>query len=335
MRKALLLSLFLGSLLGCATTPEQRAEKEKREAAEEKRRHQEEVDRDRKKYAYLTSDEIGIRIASLSREISHGYFGYGWGLLIAKGAYDGKVKERDALATELARRKGEGASPSSGYDSTDSRHPRATGTGFFITDDGHFVTCSHVIKGASRIVVKVKSVEHAAVVVCSDPANDIALLKVDGRFKAIPYTSSRDVKLGQEIFTIGFPMPDLQGNEPKFTRGQISSLAGLRDDPRFFQLSAPVQPGNSGGPVIDEKGNVVAILSGHLSDVVAIRTGGAIPQNVNYATKSSLLNILLESVPDITTKSDGDVAQKFDELVSGARQAVGMVLVYGAVANRA
>src|SRR5690606_5923985 len=147
----------------------------------------------------------------------------------------------------------------------------------------------------------------------------------------IPQTSSKGVKLGQSVFTIGFPNPDVQGVEPKLTRGDISSLAGLQDDPRFFQISVPTQPGNSGGPILDEQGNVVGILTAKLRDSVAIRTSGAIAQNVNYATKSSLLATVLESIPEISPKlkaphDSGN--RKFEDVVSETQPAVAMILAY-------
>jgi S1-C subfamily serine protease len=126
-------------------------------------------------------------------------------------------------------------------------------------------------------------------------------------------------------------MPELQGIEPKLTRGDISSLTGLRDDPKLFQLSIPVQAGNSGGPIIDERGNVVGILTGHLNDIVAIRASGSIAQNVNYATKSSLLSALLESVPEVLPKLKAPSAagdRKFQDIVADVQETVAMVIVY-------
>ena len=81
------------------------------------------------------------------------------------------------------------------------------------------------------------------------------------RFSALALAAGSEARLGQPVFTIGFPNPDVQGTEPKLTRGEISSLAGMKDDPRHFQISVPVQPGNSGGPLVDLNGNVVGIVS--------------------------------------------------------------------------
>ena len=85
-----------------------------------------------------------------------------------------------------------------------------------------------------------------AKVVQVDAANDLALLKADGRFAPLPIAASRTVALGGTVATIGFPNIGLQGFAPKLAKGEIASLSGAGDDPRYFQISVPVQPGNSG-----------------------------------------------------------------------------------------
>jgi S1-C subfamily serine protease len=104
--------------------------------------------------------------------------------------------------------------------------------------------------------------------------------------------------LGQGVFTIGFPNPDVQGLSPKLTKGEVRSLAGLQDDPRMYQISAPVQPGNSGGCLVDDAGNVVGIISSKLDTVAMAKATGDVPQNVNYALKISYAKLLLDSLAD-------------------------------------
>ena len=87
----------------------------------------------------------------------------------------------------------------------------------------------------------------ATKVVKVDKANDLALLKAEGTFTALPVITSRGVRLGATAATVGFPNTGLQGFAPKLARGEIASLAGAQDDARHFQISAPIQPGNSGG----------------------------------------------------------------------------------------
>ena len=94
----------------------------------------------------------------------------------------------------------------------------------------------------------------------------------------------------------------MQGISPKLAKGEIASLSGAADDPRYFQISVPVQPGNSGGALVDARGNVVGIVSAKLDAAAALAATGALPENVNYAVKSSLLLSFLESVPEVSAK---------------------------------
>lgn len=203
---------------------------------------------------------------------------------------------------------------SSGDEPIDVRPVKASGTGFFITQDGYLATCYHVVAEARLVRVSHAGKTYRATLVKADKANDVAVLKVEGvftpgatfifeeasqpppapkalpTFTALPISPSRGVKLGDSVFTIGFPNTEIQGTEPKLTRGEVSSLAGIQDDPRQFQISAAIQPGNSGGPLVDTNGNVVGIIMARLSDIATLRLTGTLPQNVNYALKSSFVS---------------------------------------------
>ena len=163
-----------------------------------------------------------------------------------------------------------------------------------------------------------------------DAANDLALLKVDGKFAPLPVVSSRTVKMGSTVATVGFPNVGLQGFAPKLAKGEIASLSGAGDDARYFQISVPVQPGNSGGALVDERGNVVGVVAAKLSVAAAVATSGALPENVNYAVKSSLLLSFLESVPEVSAKlkEPSTKDRKFEDVVKSAEQAAVLVLVY-------
>jgi S1-C subfamily serine protease len=217
----------------------------------------------------------------------------------------------------------------SGSASHDSS-PSASGTGFLITDDGYLISNNHVVKGATRIRLVTSAGTIDAKVVQVDAANDLALLKADGRFEPLPISSSRSAHLGGSVATIGFPDPTLQGFSPKLAKGEIASLSGAADDPRYFQISVPVQPGNSGGALVDERGNVIGIVSAKLDASVALAASGALPENVNYAVKSSLLLSFLESVPDVASKlkAPNTADEKFEDVVKSAQDAAVLVLVY-------
>ncbi len=171
----------------------------------------------------------------------------------------------------------------------------ATGTGFFITADGYFVTCFHVIVGSQSVALRnLKGQTFAARVVLTDRANDLAVLKAEGTFKPLPVTASGEMRRGAAIVTMGFPNVRQQGIEPKVTDGIINSFSGANNDPRVFQVSAPVQTGNSGGPLVNMEGNVVGVVASKLDAAAVARQTGDIPQNVNYAIKSQYLQELLE-----------------------------------------
>ncbi len=178
-----------------------------------------------------------------------------------------------------------------------------------------------VLTGAGLVVAKLVKL---------DAANDLALIKLEGRFTPLPIASSRSVKMGNVVATVGFPNIGLQGFAPKLAKGDIAALTGAQDDPRYFQISVPVQPGNSGGALVDERGNVVGVVSAKLSTRAALQTSGVLPENVNYAVKSSFLLSFLESVPEVAAKlkEPNTKDRKFEDVVKSAEQAAVLVLVY-------
>ena len=167
-----------------------------------------------------------------------------------------------------------------------------TGTGFAL-HKGYVVTNFHVVENAKSIILTgingSFSTKYTASVVASDKKNDLALLKLNGNVNItnIPYsvyTATSDV--GEEVFVLGYPLTATMGDEIKLTTGVISSRSGFQGDISQYQISAPVQPGNSGGPLFDSKGNVIGIVS-------AKHVGA---ENVGYAIKTSYLKSLVESV---------------------------------------
>lgn len=180
--------------------------------------------------------------------------------------------------------------------------PRSIGTGFFITKDGYILTNHHVIDKAKRIIVRHNGRQYQVKSAKYDALNDVALLKVDGEFPILPIISSRHVSLGDEVFTIGYPNVPVQGSAPKLTSGQINSLRGERDDPRFFQTSTQIQPGNSGGALVNEAGQVVAVVTKRLKDMKTLERTGFLPQDVNYALKASYALAFLELEPEVLSQ---------------------------------
>ena len=201
-----------------------------------------------------------------------------------------------------------------------------TGSGFFVTDDGYFLTAAHVVSSGT-VSVKTAKGEFVAQVVRVDTANDIAVLKASGSFASLPLGNSASTNLGKSVFTIGYPNIGIQGTEPKFTRGEINALSGFKDDPRHFQTSTQVQPGNSGGPLVDEFGNVIGVVVAKLDAIKALSLTGDLPQNVNYAIKSNYAKLLLETIPGVKLSQPYTRSRPFEEVVKQAESAAVLIFV--------
>ena len=202
-----------------------------------------------------------------------------------------------------------------------------SGTGFFITQNGYILTCYHVVQGANKIEIIAGKNIYPAKFIQGDSSNDLAVLKVEGSFSPIAFSSKINAKMGEYVFTIGFPNPSLQGINLKFTEGSISSLTGFQDDLRFYQISVPVQPGNSGGPLLDKNGNIIGIIVSKLSAKETFRISGSLPQNVNYAIKSIYAKAMLSSLPQVSSKL---IKPKIDnsDAVEKDKKSIVMILSY-------
>jgi S1-C subfamily serine protease len=241
-----------------------------------------------------------------------------------------QIAEAQRLARNFTPREAPPAGSSMSNTAIMQTRPEASGSGFFITDDGYLITNEHVAGNGAQVRLVTSAGLISAKVVKVDAANDLALLKAEGKFAVLPVAASRAMKLGGTVTTVGFPNIGLQGFAPKFARGEIGSLSGPQDDARYFQISVPVQPGNSGGALVDEHGNVVGVVSGKLNAKATLFTSGSLPENVNYAVKSSFLLGFLESVPEVAAKLKEPNAKdvKFDDVVEQAKEAAVLVLVY-------
>lgn len=187
------------------------------------------------------------------------------------------------------------------------------GSGFFISEKGYIATNYHVVKDASEIQVVffqngIKK-SYKAKVVKSDKQNDLSIIKIDDpSFKdlpKIPYNFSTTIAdVGTSVFALGYPMAlTIMGDEIKFTDGKISSKTGFQGDITVYQISVPIQPGNSGGPLFDSDGNLVGVTSSGLRKDIS--------ENVNYAIKATYLKNLIDVLPEkISLPSDTKISTK-------------------------
>jgi S1-C subfamily serine protease len=153
---------------------------------------------------------------------------------------------------------------------------------------------------------------------------------VPGNFSALALAPSREVKLGAPVFTVGFPKIELEELDDELTKGAISGLTGAQDDPREFQINVGMRAGNAGGPLVDESGNVVGMVESQIEDAGSFQITPAIPQNVSYAMKSSVMTTLLESVPEVPPllKEPNRPGTNLDDAVKETGKAIALVLVY-------
>ncbi len=167
----------------------------------------------------------------------------------------------------------------------------STGSGFFI-NHRQLITNAHVVQGCAQLRVAGK---HPAQLTAIDSPNDLAALEVPdytGR-----WASMRDFKVraGEPITVVGYPLRGVLGAGPQVTAGNVTGLTGLLNDLRFMQISAPVQPGSSGGPVADGAGQVVGVVQSKLDVLRVARATGDLPQNVNFAINQATLAAFLDA----------------------------------------
>ena len=180
----------------------------------------------------------------------------------------------------------------------------STGTGFVVSSQGHVLTNAHVATGCRSLSAALPGLSpQPARLVASDQTNDLALLLVPSMTSVTAPALSPGVRVGEAIAVFGFPYSGQLSKSGTFTKGDVSAVVGLRQNSSQLQITAPVQPGNSGGPVFDTYGNVVGVVVAKLNALgIAVATGD-IPQSVNFAIKGSVAKSFLEanSVPLTTT----------------------------------
>ena len=194
------------------------------------------------------------------------------------------------------------------------------GTGFFVNADGYALTNHHVIDGCRSIAMLTDRGALPARVVRYDEINDLALLRVEAATPAFAtFRASPDLRAGDSVVVAGFPLPTVLQNGLNVTVGNVSSLAGFRGNSALLQITAPVQPGNSGGPLLDMTGNVVGVIVSKLNALEMANATGDIPQNINFAVQGDIARVFLKAFdvklmekPSASTLVVGDV-------VDGAR----------------
>ena len=154
-----------------------------------------------------------------------------------------------------------------------------------------------------NIKIKTPSGDIEAKLLLKDNSNDIAILKLDSVPNNIQsniyFGDSSKMKDGDKVSTIGYPFSNILGQQPRYSEGIINSLYGVQDDPRLFQISVPIQRGNSGAPLFNEKGEVIGMVVASLDAKNVFEITGSFPQNINFAIKSAYIKNILSMLPDL------------------------------------
>lgn len=178
----------------------------------------------------------------------------------------------------------------------------AQGTGFFIDAEGHLLTCAHVLGDEKQATITFGGKRYTANLVKADKEADLALLKLAAKPEQaiVPLSfrgPTRSYSMGEDVFTIGYPLSRLLGEGARMSKGLLSATNGLHDDPKSVQVTAEIQPGNSGGPLLDQKGQVIGVIQKTVNPWRIVQaTGGALPQNINFSIKNDpILKFLKEA----------------------------------------
>lgn len=182
------------------------------------------------------------------------------------------------------------------------------GSGFLLNNQGYIITNFHVIEDAKTIKVEgIKgdfTVPFTARVIAVDRLTDLALLKIDSKlvtFETPPYEfiHTKNTSKAERVFALGYPLQNTMGGEVKVTDGIINSLTGFKQSISEFQISAPVQPGNSGGPLFNSQGQLIGIISAKIKSEYA--------EQVGYAIKSDYILFFLENVEGIELNTSENI----------------------------
>jgi len=173
----------------------------------------------------------------------------------------------------------------------------ARGSGVVIGGHGEILTNAHVVKECTQIAIRQSSVDRfAAHLIAIDDKNDLAVVSGSASLSSVAaFRDLTPVRAGETVVAMGYPLSGLLATTANLSLGNVSALAGLHDDPRYLQISAPVQPGNSGGPLLDSSGHLIGVVTAKLNAALIAAYTGDIPQNVNFALKAEVARAFLDS----------------------------------------
>ena len=203
-----------------------------------------------------------------------------------------------------------------------SRRPlerESTGSGFEVSAQGHILTNAHVVRGCTEVRIPSVGPVH---VTAHEDSSDLALLQAPvGTARAIArFRQGRGIRPGASVVVVGYPLRGLLASGANASTGAVSALAGPGDDRRLIQISAPIQLGNSGGPVLDTAGNVVGVVVAKLDALEIARSIGDIPQNVNFAVSAGSARVFLDDNGILYETAPSDKPMESVEIAAAAKK---------------
>ena len=171
----------------------------------------------------------------------------------------------------------------------------SSGSGFAVSRDGYVITNNHVINQCQNVVIHFEGQAIPATVVTYDTKNDLALLKADFKPQTVFPLSINRPELLQDVYVAGYPFGVQISSAIKVTKGIISSLTGYGNNFSHIQIDAALQSGNSGGPILDDLGNVVGVAVAKLDAKFMYENYGSIPENINFGIKANVVKSILDS----------------------------------------
>lgn len=194
----------------------------------------------------------------------------------------------------------------------------STGRGFFVSANGDVITNHHVTDKCTQL--RITGRDTLVRPTADDTENDIALLATSVHASSVAtFRGGHSIRAGDNIVVIGYPLRGLLANEANVSTGTVSALAGMGNDTRFIQITAPVQPGNSGGPLLDEDGHVVGVVVAKLDAIKIAKVTGDIPQNINFAIKGNVAQSFLDANGIVYSTAESKRKLETAEIVSQAK----------------
>lgn len=173
---------------------------------------------------------------------------------------------------------------------------QSSGTGFIVSRQGHILTNHHVVDGCISVRTTTEGKLKELTIVGVDEENDLAVLRLKGPISSVArFREGRSIRPGDSVVVVGYPLHRLLASEANVTTGTVSALAGIGNDARVLQMTAPVQPGNSGGPLLDQSGLIVGIVVSKLNALKMAIVTGDFPQNVNFAINGAVSKLFLDA----------------------------------------